>query len=135
PDDDVFKLHYNGVFIFDPLRSPPVKSRPLRNDFKGKVMFTSMYNHDDEGFGYYPHLNDDEVGHDNIVTRSYDLENEGQSLAINDIIVNKVVVDKVADNRVVDNVVDMVGQNINVDDVEDMNVAVKGVSIDEDVFC
>ncbi|GJT26272.1 hypothetical protein Tco_0906547 [Tanacetum coccineum] len=32
------------------LRSPPLKSRPFRNDMKGNVLFTDMYCAEDEGF-------------------------------------------------------------------------------------
>ncbi|GJV31057.1 hypothetical protein Tco_1391457 [Tanacetum coccineum] len=85
------------------LRSPPLKSRPLRNDYKGKILLTSMFNHDDEGFDYYPSLYDDELGQDNLVHRD------------------------------VDNVVNMTGHNMEVDSVEDMNDAAKGVNINEEV--
>ncbi|GJU77892.1 hypothetical protein Tco_1274962 [Tanacetum coccineum] len=123
PDDVVFRIHYNGVFKYDPLslsgideevtsrnkkhgikkkdagymyveelvvwakeeanspylRFPPLKCRPFRNDMKSKVLFIDMYCHEDEGFIYYPSLNDDEVGKDNLVLRSCDLENEGMN--------------------------------------------------------
>nr|GEX51946.1 pentatricopeptide repeat-containing protein [Tanacetum cinerariifolium] len=120
PDDEGFKIHYYGVFIFDPLwdadvhalydkhvtidlsnikkeheikkkyvgmsieelvvwaedetksrylSHSPIKSRPLRKDFKG--------NHEEEGFDYHPLLIDDEVCQDNLVPRSCDLENKG----------------------------------------------------------
>ncbi|GKG09460.1 hypothetical protein Tco_0338206, partial [Tanacetum coccineum] len=59
------------------LRSPPLKSRPFRNDMKGKVLFTDMYCAEDEGFKYYPPMNHDEVGKDNLILMCYDLENEG----------------------------------------------------------
>ncbi|GKD01586.1 hypothetical protein Tco_1171860, partial [Tanacetum coccineum] len=49
------------------LRSLPLKSRPFRNDMKGKVLFTDMYSAKDEGFEMYPPLNDDEVGKDDLV--------------------------------------------------------------------
>ncbi|GJW09632.1 E3 ubiquitin protein ligase [Tanacetum coccineum] len=84
------------------LRSPPLKSRPLRNDYKGKILLTSMFNHDDEGFDYYPSLYDDELGQDNLVHRD------------------------------MDNVVNMTGHNMEVDSVEDMNDAAKGVNINEE---
>ncbi|GJZ99060.1 hypothetical protein Tco_0671611 [Tanacetum coccineum] len=61
------------------LRFPPLKCRPFRNDMKSKVLFIDMYYHEDEGFVYYPSLNDDEVGKDNLVLRSCDLENEGMN--------------------------------------------------------
>nr|GEU34199.1 ribonuclease H-like domain-containing protein [Tanacetum cinerariifolium] len=78
---------------------------------------------DDECFDHYPSLHDDEVGEDNLVHRSCDLENVGDN----------VVIDKVAGNMAVDNVVDMVGHNQEVDSVCDMNDATKGVNIDEEV--
>nr|GEW96961.1 transposase, MuDR, MULE transposase domain protein [Tanacetum cinerariifolium] len=43
------------------LRSPPLKSRPFRNDMKGRVLFTDMYYAEDEGFEMYPPLNDNEA--------------------------------------------------------------------------
>ncbi|PWA28200.1 hypothetical protein CTI12_AA627410 [Artemisia annua] len=43
------------------LRSPPLKQRPLRNDFEGKVWFQRMWQNDDEGCYDVPMLNDDEV--------------------------------------------------------------------------
>ncbi|GJS98918.1 hypothetical protein Tco_0820088 [Tanacetum coccineum] len=48
------------------LWSPPLKSRPFRNDMKGKVLFTNMYCAEDEGFEHYPPLNDDEVGKNDV---------------------------------------------------------------------
>ncbi|GJS96133.1 transposase, Ptta/En/Spm [Tanacetum coccineum] len=127
PDDVVFRIHYNGVFDYDPLRikqfkvvemqacitervmfsqlldikkhagnmsveelvawaeaeanspylrSLPLKSRPFRNDMKGKVLFTDMYSAKDEGFEMYPPLNDDEVGKDDLVLMCSNLEND-----------------------------------------------------------
>ncbi|GKB69865.1 hypothetical protein Tco_0931277, partial [Tanacetum coccineum] len=73
------------------LRYPPLKSRSFRNDMKGKVLFIGMYCPEDEGFEYYPLLNDDEVGKDNLVLRSCDLENEGMNDDANCIECNDVV--------------------------------------------
>ncbi|GKA62370.1 pentatricopeptide repeat-containing protein [Tanacetum coccineum] len=58
---------------------------------KGKVLFIGMYCHEDEGFEYYPLLKDDEVGKDNLVLRSCDLENEGMNDDANCIEFNDVV--------------------------------------------
>ncbi|GJT14878.1 hypothetical protein Tco_0873584 [Tanacetum coccineum] len=46
------------------LRSPPLKSRPFRNDMKGRVLFTDMYCAKYEGFKMYPLLNEDEGNND-----------------------------------------------------------------------
>ncbi|GKE74659.1 hypothetical protein Tco_1536700, partial [Tanacetum coccineum] len=87
--------------------------KPVENEiarfFCIKGSWICIYNHDDEGFDFYPPLNDDEVG-------------------------DKVIVDKVTENRDVDNVVDMVGHNMEVDSVEDKNDVAKGVNIDNKVL-
>ncbi|GKG31855.1 hypothetical protein Tco_0426805, partial [Tanacetum coccineum] len=46
------------------LRSLPLKSRPIRNDMKGRVLFTNMCSAEDEGFKMTPPLNDDEGKND-----------------------------------------------------------------------
>nr|GEZ30012.1 hypothetical protein [Tanacetum cinerariifolium] len=56
--------------------SPPLKSRPFRNDMKGKVLFTDMYCTEDEGFEMTPPLNDDEVGTEDLLLNVSDLEND-----------------------------------------------------------
>ncbi|GKA54902.1 hypothetical protein Tco_0753851 [Tanacetum coccineum] len=58
------------------LRSPPLKSRPFRNDMKGKVLFTDMYYVEDEGFEMTTPLNDDEVGMEDLLLNVSDLEND-----------------------------------------------------------
>ncbi|GJZ00538.1 hypothetical protein Tco_0517967 [Tanacetum coccineum] len=58
------------------LRSPPLKSRPFRNDTKGKVLFTNTYCAEDEGFEMNPHLNDDEVGMKDLILYASNLEND-----------------------------------------------------------
>ncbi|GKC30703.1 hypothetical protein Tco_1037997, partial [Tanacetum coccineum] len=58
------------------LRSPPLKSRPFRNDMKGKVLFTDMYCVEDEGFEITPPLNDNEVGKEDLLHNVFDLEND-----------------------------------------------------------
>ncbi|GKC91978.1 hypothetical protein Tco_1157420 [Tanacetum coccineum] len=58
------------------LRSPPLKSRPFRNDMKGRVLFTDMYCAEDEGFEMTPPLNDDEVGKEDLLLYCSDLEND-----------------------------------------------------------
>ncbi|GJV40859.1 hypothetical protein Tco_1419299 [Tanacetum coccineum] len=86
-----------------------------------------MYNHEDEGFDYYPPLNDDEVCHDNLVPRSCHLENKGMNDAA-----------KVAEgmNDVVEGMNDAarVGHNMEVDSIEGRNDAAKCVNIDEEVL-
>nr|GEW97513.1 hypothetical protein [Tanacetum cinerariifolium] len=76
PSDVVFRIHYNGVFQHDPLRSLPLKSRPFKNDIKGRNLFTNMYYAEDEGFEMYPPLNEDEVGKEDLLVWCFDLENE-----------------------------------------------------------
>ncbi|GJS69692.1 hypothetical protein Tco_0702533 [Tanacetum coccineum] len=72
------------------LRSSPLKSRPFRNDMKGRVLFTNMYCVEDEGFEMYPPLNEDEVGKDDLLVWCSNLENdaakilEGMSEGMND---------------------------------------------------
>ncbi|GJZ68942.1 hypothetical protein Tco_0632492 [Tanacetum coccineum] len=61
---------------FPYLRSPPLKSKPFRNDIKGKVLFTDMYYVEDEGFEMTPPLNDDEVGMEDLLLNVSDLEND-----------------------------------------------------------
>ncbi|GKB16382.1 pentatricopeptide repeat-containing protein, partial [Tanacetum coccineum] len=58
------------------LSSPPLKSRPFRNDIKGRVLFTDMYCAEDEGFEMTPPLNDDEVGKEDLLLYCSDLEND-----------------------------------------------------------
>nr|GFA53366.1 pentatricopeptide repeat-containing protein [Tanacetum cinerariifolium] len=58
------------------LRSPPLQSRPFRNDMKGKVLFTDMYYAEDEGFEMTPPLSDDEVGMEDLLLNVFDLEND-----------------------------------------------------------
>nr|GEY38190.1 pyruvate kinase [Tanacetum cinerariifolium] len=58
------------------LRSPPLKSRPFKNDMKGREFFTDMYCTEDEGFEMYPPLNEDEVGKEDLLVWCSDLENE-----------------------------------------------------------
>ncbi|PWA56337.1 hypothetical protein CTI12_AA416890 [Artemisia annua] len=57
---------------------------------EGKVLFTSMYNAENEGFEHQPHLNDVEVGQDNLVPWQSDMENEGNSMAMDNIQVDLV---------------------------------------------
>nr|GFA19657.1 pentatricopeptide repeat-containing protein [Tanacetum cinerariifolium] len=87
PGNVVFRIHYNGVFHYDPLsldidsgglkliesdanvhalydlaeKSPPLKSRPFRNDMMGRVLFTDMYCVEYEGFEMTPPLKNVEV--------------------------------------------------------------------------
>ncbi|GJX12565.1 hypothetical protein Tco_0204323, partial [Tanacetum coccineum] len=56
------------------LRSYPLKSRPFRKDFKGKVLFTKRYNHEDKGFDYYPPLNGDEMGLNDVARVGHNME-------------------------------------------------------------
>ncbi|GJR27108.1 pentatricopeptide repeat-containing protein [Tanacetum coccineum] len=58
------------------LRSPPLKSRPIRNDMKVRVLFTDMYCAEDEGFKITPPLNDDEVGKEDLLVWCSNLEND-----------------------------------------------------------
>ncbi|GKB88835.1 hypothetical protein Tco_0961107 [Tanacetum coccineum] len=58
------------------LRSPLLKSRPFRDDMKGRVLFTNMYYAKDEGFKMYPPLNEDKVGKDDLLVWCSDLEND-----------------------------------------------------------
>ncbi|GKE76667.1 hypothetical protein Tco_1542787, partial [Tanacetum coccineum] len=61
------------------LRSPPLKSRPFRNDMKGKVLFTDMYCAEDEEFEMTPPLNDDEAGTEDLLINISNLENDNQN--------------------------------------------------------
>nr|GEV67546.1 DNA-directed DNA polymerase [Tanacetum cinerariifolium] len=45
---------------FSYLRSPPLKPRPLRNDLKRKVLFTTSLSEYEEGFEHYPYEQHDE---------------------------------------------------------------------------
>ncbi|GJZ25292.1 hypothetical protein Tco_0562751 [Tanacetum coccineum] len=65
------------------LRSPPFKSRPFRNDIKGRVLFTHMYCAEDEGFEMTPPLNDDEVGKEDLLLYASDLEIDCVNDAVN----------------------------------------------------
>ncbi|GKB16008.1 hypothetical protein Tco_0849931 [Tanacetum coccineum] len=61
-------------------RSPPLKSRPFRNDIKGRVLFTNMYCVEDEGFEMYPPLNEDKVGKDDLLVWCSNLENDAAKI-------------------------------------------------------
>ena len=76
------------------LRSPPLKDRPLRKDFEGKVSFTRVWIIDDDWLNDYPHLTEDEV---------YKEVNEQPQNIADEVAVNDVV-DEVAVNDVVDEV-------------------------------
>ncbi|PWA53926.1 hypothetical protein CTI12_AA437610 [Artemisia annua] len=86
------------------LRSPPLKQRPLRNDFEGKVWFQRMWQNDDEGCYDVPMLNDDEV----YKTPQKNDANQGvENRAVDDFLVENVeneavnmVTDEVVPNRV-----------------------------------
>nr|GEW76276.1 pyruvate kinase [Tanacetum cinerariifolium] len=58
------------------LRSLPFKSRPFKNEMKGRDLFTDMYCAEDEDFEMYPPLNEDEVGKEDLLVWCFDLENE-----------------------------------------------------------
>ncbi|GKC85225.1 hypothetical protein Tco_1140942 [Tanacetum coccineum] len=90
------------------LRSYPLKSRPFRKDFKGKVLFTKRYNHEDKGFDYYPPLNGDEG-----IIQYVEGMHDGVD-GLNDVA--------------------RVGHNMEVDNVKDMNDVGNGVNIDEEVL-
>ena len=57
------------------VRSPPIKSRPLRNVGKDRVLFSSTYNEYDTGFECGPMLDGNEVGQEDLVAKSNYLEN------------------------------------------------------------
>ncbi|GKB55333.1 hypothetical protein Tco_0906086 [Tanacetum coccineum] len=103
-NDVVFRIHYNGVFIFDPLRymsvkelvawaeqeanslylkSSPLKTKPFRNNIEGKVLFKDMYCPNDEHLEHLSPLNDDEVGKDDLVSKFSHLGNKGVNDAAN----------------------------------------------------
>ncbi|GJS99092.1 hypothetical protein Tco_0820262 [Tanacetum coccineum] len=102
-NDVVFRIYYNGVFIFDPLRymsvkelvawseqesnslhlkSSPLKTKPFRNNREGKVLFKDMYCPNDEHLEHLPPLND-EVGKDDLVSKFSHLGNKGMNDAAN----------------------------------------------------
>ncbi|GKF73603.1 hypothetical protein Tco_0219935, partial [Tanacetum coccineum] len=58
------------------LRSLPLKSRPFRNDMKGRVLFIDMYCVEDECFEMYYPLNEDDVGKEYFLVWCSDLEND-----------------------------------------------------------
>ncbi|GJZ12483.1 hypothetical protein Tco_0547713 [Tanacetum coccineum] len=87
-ENDVVKKHAGNMSVeelvawveekakYPYLRSPPLKSRPFRNDMKGRVLFTDMYCAKDERFEMYPPLNEDEVGKEDLLVWCSDLEND-----------------------------------------------------------
>ncbi|PWA67391.1 hypothetical protein CTI12_AA319490 [Artemisia annua] len=80
------------------LRSPPLKERPLRNDFDGKVWFHRMWHSDDDGGYDYPFLTEDEVGgNDNDTQPSY---NKGLDDTEMDNIMANIDPDQVTPTRV-----------------------------------
>ncbi|GJZ81062.1 pentatricopeptide repeat-containing protein [Tanacetum coccineum] len=100
-----------------------LKSRPFINDMKGKVIFTEMYCHEDEGFEHCPPLNDDEVGKDYLVPRSCDFDNKCMNNA------SKIL-------ESMNNNVEGIIQSVEgiIQSVEGMNDATNCVSIDEEVL-
>ncbi|GKE28907.1 pentatricopeptide repeat-containing protein, partial [Tanacetum coccineum] len=63
-DVDVYALYNLAEKHVTVDLSPPLKSRPFRNDMKGRVLFTDMYCAKYEGFKMYPLLNEDEGNND-----------------------------------------------------------------------
>ncbi|PWA76932.1 hypothetical protein CTI12_AA229680 [Artemisia annua] len=86
------------------LRSPPLKQRPLRNDYEGKVWLQRMWHNDDDGGYDYPFLTDDEVYK---TPQKNDANQAVKNRAVDDILVENVendivhmVIDEVVLNRV-----------------------------------
>ncbi|PWA78962.1 hypothetical protein CTI12_AA211880 [Artemisia annua] len=86
------------------LRSPPLKERPLINDYEGKVWFQRMWHNDDDGGYDYPFLTDDEVYK---IPQKNDANQGVENRAVDDFVVEnvenevvKMVTDELVSNRV-----------------------------------
>ncbi|GJX15326.1 hypothetical protein Tco_0216158 [Tanacetum coccineum] len=86
------------------LRSPPLKSRPLRKDLKGKVLFTDTYNQYEEGFEHYPFEKEDEQVNMPEIPAEIGDEIGFDIGALDKNVCDTYLVDNVGDTCVVDNV-------------------------------
>ncbi|PWA55277.1 pyruvate kinase [Artemisia annua] len=110
------------------LRSPPKKSTPVRNGFKGKALFAGTYDEYDTGCDIPVILDDNEVGQEDLLGKSNDLENEVQSLPKDNVVVDQV------DNVVEEHRVDEHRVEVEEHRVDEHRVDVKEPSIDVEVL-
>ena len=105
---------------------------------EGKVLCTSMYNAEKEGFEHQPPLNDDEVSQDNLVPWQSDMEIEGNSMAMDNIEVDLVDYGINVADRGLEIMNDAARGDEHKDDeamgVEDMDDSSRGNNIDEEVL-
>ena len=101
------------------LRSPTKLSRPARNGFKGKALFTATYDEYHTGCDVPVYLDDNEVGQEDLIAKSNDLENVVVDLRVDD---QTVEVENVVDEHRVNDHRAEVQNAVQEDRVNDLSI-------------